>query len=653
MVAYDHTVGGRANSHRPAAPLERGASRRGSGVEPSLRLEAPRAPVQSWRPGAALASSERYGRFEILGRIGRGGMAEILLARERGPLGALRHLVIKRILPEVADNDTMLHMFLDEARLVMGLSHPNLCQIYEIGEQDGSWFIAMEWVNGTTLHELIRRAGAAGCIDVEVMASIMSQCAEALHHAHHARDGEGNLVHLVHRDVSPHNIMVAFDGRVKLLDFGIAKTAISTHRTEAGIVKGKVCYLAPEQWRTAPVDARTDIFALGCCMFEALSGRVLFRRDSQAEVMRAVLEDQVPRLADEHPSVPTALSDIAARALAQDPEDRFQSALALSDAIEQVLTARAGGVRPSRIAGYVRSLFPAEVELGPVLERSVRGADLEEAPRPTLPSLPPVAAPLRAMTTPGESRMSLPPPPPSLLNSYAPPPPRPSFVPTAATPLSEAALLTMDVQLDDSKLQPAALSGECEQARPTREARPVAVAARRPASWRAALVAACVAVLGVAGVAALGLGAQHPPSAAVPVRPVPGALVSAMAEPALDTSATAADEAESVVDDTYTLEDVAAQAVLPAKPAVSPLQARPLHRGAVRIHRISVNTRPWSKVFVGKRYLGTTPLAQVIVPPGPLLLRFVDRDGMRHLRRVPAGKDPARSVFYDFAQPAK
>jgi hypothetical protein len=318
-----------------------------------------------------------------------------------------------------------------------------------------------------------------------------------------------------------------------------------------------------------------------------------------------------------------------------------------------VLTARAGGVRPARIASYVRSLFPAEVELGPVLERSVRGADLEEGPRPTLPSLPPVAAPLRAMSTPGESRMSLPPPPPALLKSYAPPPPRPSFVPTAATPLSEAALMTMDVQLDDSKLQLEAGPNENEEARPTREARPAAIAARRPASWRAAFGVALVAVLGVVGVAAVGLRAQRPPAEVLHTQPVPSALISAAAEPALATAAPATDETESFDDATYTLDDVAAQAVPPAKLAAGPLQARPLHRGAVRIHRISVNTRPWSKVFVGKRYLGTTPLAQVIVPPGPLLLRFFDRDGMRHLRRVPAGKEPSRSVFYDFAQPAK
>ncbi|HEX6245185.1 MAG TPA: serine/threonine-protein kinase, partial [Polyangiales bacterium] len=218
--------------------------------------------IVSWRPSVGLSSVERYGRFEILGRIGRGGMAEILLARERSLAGGVRHLVIKRVLPEIKDSDEMLHMFLDEARVVMGLSHPNLCQIYEIGEQDGAWFIAMEWVNGATLHQLIRRSSNECDIDFGVVARVVAHAAEALHHAHTARDAEGRLLHLVHRDVSPHNIMLGFDGRVKLLDFGIAKSIKSTHQTEAGVVKGKVCYMAPEQWLQSPVDARTDVFAL-------------------------------------------------------------------------------------------------------------------------------------------------------------------------------------------------------------------------------------------------------------------------------------------------------------------------------------------------------------------------------------------------------
>src|SRR5262249_54059467 len=160
---------------------------------------------------------------------------------------------IKRILPEAADSDEMLHMFLDEARVVMGLSHPNLCQIFDVGEQDGTWFIAMEWVHGVTLHQLLRKALTDG-MDYGVMARIFSQWADALHHAHCARDSAGQPLNLVHRDVSPHNIMVAYDGRVKLLDFGIAKSAVSTHHTEAGVVKGKVCYMAPEQWMSGPLD---------------------------------------------------------------------------------------------------------------------------------------------------------------------------------------------------------------------------------------------------------------------------------------------------------------------------------------------------------------------------------------------------------------
>jgi serine/threonine-protein kinase len=614
-----------------APPSAERAEKRASGT-----VVAPSA-VTSWRPSAGLPPVERYGRFEILGRIGRGGMAEILLARERSPAGSTRHLVIKRVLPEISDNREMLHMFLDEARVVMGLSHPNLCQIYEVGEQEGAWFIAMEWVSGATLHQLIRRAATAGDVDYAVIARIVSHCAEALHHAHTARDADGRGLHLVHRDVSPHNIMVAYDGRVKLLDFGIAKSTKSTHQTEAGIVKGKVCYMAPEQWLSSTLDGRTDVFALGACLYEALTGRVLFRRDTQSEVMRAVLKEPVPSLLEAAPDVPRALAQIAHRALAFSVDDRFQSALEMSDALEQYLASRSEALSSARVAGYVRRLFRSEVELGPVLERPVRGAHLAIS-AVFLPPLPPALLGLPKLT-------------PSLLgHADSGPPslptisvlssdlvgserPLPSVQEAVREDLTVSAQLVLDTHaLAELRESGAEITGE---ARPPVRTLPMPV---RRKLWRAAFIALPICALLSASVyGALRLQAAPPrvamaiPSAA-PSAPLPAAL--AVPTPSLKLPPQA-------------------EPPQPAEQAASELRASGV-RG--KLGRLSINTKPWSTVYLGSRVLGTTPLADVFVPRGPIELKLVDRDGRVHLRRLPQSRKAARSAFYDFestARPAK
>ena len=594
--------------------------------------------LASWRPSARLEAVESYGRFEILGRIGRGGMAEILLARERSLSGGTRHLVIKRVLPEVRDFDEMLHMFLDESRVVMGLSHPNLCQIYEVGEQEGAWFIAMEWVNGATLHQLVRRAAELGERDHAVIARVIAQCAEALHYAHTARDAEGKLMNLVHRDVSPHNVMVAYDGRVKLLDFGIAKSSATTHRTEAGVVKGKICYMAPEQWRSQPLDPRTDVFALGTCLYEALSGRMLFKRDSQMEVMKAVLSGDVPPLAQVAPEVPAALAAIAHRALATEPAQRFQSASEMAEALDRFLATSATPVNAARVADYTRRLFHREVQLGPVLERSARGAQFAPSNELVLPPLPPSLLGMAALP----SARPLPPPPfaytPSLsLPTAADPVWRDSFAPlageraeglAAAGPGSGASEQTVSLhQLQepmfahsaDRSRTPSQPAPDLEQpARPPARTLSIRVAVRvRSAAYAAALVAALLPL-------ALWARTHAPaPSAltAQQLTDVP-ARVAAFAQPS------------------FTL--------LPPSAPLTVSPRREETRRAEHQGTLSINTRPWSTVYLGGRLLGSTPLAAVAVPRGALMLKLVDRDGRVHLRRIAASSRKERTAFFEF-----
>ncbi len=708
-----------------------------------------RAPIASWRPNAQLTAVERYGRFEILGRIGRGGMAEILLARERSFAGTLRYLVVKRMLPENTSSDEMLRMFLAEARVVMGLSHPNLCQIYEVGEQDGTWFIAMEWVNGVTLHQLIRRACDRCDHDYAVVAKVLAQCAEALHHAHTARDADGKPLHLVHRDVSPHNLMVAYDGRVKLLDFGIAKSTANTHHTEAGIVKGKVCYMAPEQWRNETLDARTDVFALGACLFEVLTGQMAFRRETQGEVMRAIVEEPAPRVSDVVEGIPEALSEIVDRALAKEPAERFQSALEMSDALERFVTDQAEPVGSARIAEYARRLFPSEVSLGPLLERAVRGAQLNHGPmlppvprllreqdtelepspafdRPLLPRLlgasplpAPPAMPANAMPAPSEP-VATPSRPPSrhpsprgidLSRPFASPhgsqddtdldaalgfsasaldldsfpsfetvddlaqsSVRPSPEGGAAQRGSEPALSSVRPRgpsaFSDAPTRPLrGISGEIEvsQGEPRHVARTesmkVSGGTRRRATI-ALLATALGAALGVLSYDSLrtrGPGAWQPSQASAPISVASEPAATAL--PA-QSAAIAHDPAQEAEEATAPASDVVEQAAPLAAAPMGLVEASPespeaafeVDRPAGREERargknhrlLSINTRPWSTVYLGQRVLGTTPLANVSVPNRALKLKLVDRDGRQHIRRIPRSTRHKRSVFFDF-----
>jgi hypothetical protein len=593
-------------------------------------------------------------------------MAEILLARERALAGSTRHLVIKRVLPEVKDNDEMLHMFLDEARVVMGLSHPNLCQIYEIGEQDGTWFIAMEWVNGATLHQLIKRAVSEGEIDHAVVARIIAHAAEALHHAHTARDADGRPLHLVHRDVSPHNIMLGYDGRVKLLDFGIAKSTKSTHQTEAGVVKGKVCYMAPEQWLSSPVDARTDVWALGACLYEALTGRVVFRRETQSEVMRAVLRDGAPDLSTVAPEVPPALAIIAHKALAFSAEDRFQNALEMSDALEHYLASRSVPLVTSRVANYVRRMFRSEVELGPVLERQVRGAHLAAAPI-VLPALPPALLGLPKLT-PSLLELggvdSL--PAPDLLGEVIGLPPplpggRPSGVPTVLdipSARAEPRIETLSAEdLTQSVERPLPVDASASAEDEVLAAPPATLAEgtsevsaeprqlARTVSMHAGLRLKRVALLVVPGALAMA-------AAMVALLPAPPAQFKHVAaRPAAVTATEIARDTQAA--------PLALAATEIAAPAAEKPNAdetlEPITRSAreAKPGKLSINTRPWSTVYLGNRMLGTTPLAGISVPRSVLTLKLVDRDGNVHLRRLGRAKASERTAFYDFAQPQK
>ena len=319
----------------------------------------------------ALPAIAHFGRFDILGRLALGGMAEIFLARESGPGRGVRPVVLKRILPHVADDPRFVEMFLHEAELAMNLNHPNLCTIYEFGEQEGEYFIAMEWVFGvsiTQLHKRLFERDLAG-IEPNIVARIAADVADALYYAHHARDAEGKPLKLVHRDVTPDNIMVSFDGKVKLLDFGVAKAASQRIKTEAGMLKGKFAYMAPEQYQGQELDGRADVFSLGACMYEAATGLALFHRASEYETMGAIVMDEpAPRAREAKPGLPTGLDIIIARALEKDRERRFGSAGELHAALDRFMASTGKATRSADVSEYVGALYAELKREGPSID---------------------------------------------------------------------------------------------------------------------------------------------------------------------------------------------------------------------------------------------------------------------------------------------
>ena len=303
-------------------------------------------------------------------------MAEILLTRHANTDGNHRFLVVKRILPHFEQDNDFVQMFLDEARIGMQLKHPNIIQFHQFGADEGSHFIVMEWVNGVPLGRMIRKARKSGGVGLPVAIRIGVDVARALHYAHIANDEHGEPFNIIHRDVSPHNVMIAYNGAVKLLDFGIAKADHRAHKTQAGVVKGKFAYMAPEQCTAGQADHRLDIFALGICLFEALTGRSLYRRQTEAATMRAVIMDPVPSLKEQMPDVADELDQILQKALAKEAGDRFSTAEEFANELERYGKENKQFATQREVAGFVKKVFPEEFTRGPRVDTVPFGASI-------------------------------------------------------------------------------------------------------------------------------------------------------------------------------------------------------------------------------------------------------------------------------------
>jgi serine/threonine-protein kinase len=328
------------------------------------------------KPAVDLPVLGRFAGYDILGRLALGGMAEILLARHANTEGDHRLLVVKRILPHFEQDKDFVQMFLDEARIGMQLKHPNICQFHQFGADEGSHFIVMEWINGMPLGRVIRKARRTGGFGLPIAIRVGVDVARALHYAHIANDEHGEPLNIIHRDVSPHNIMIGYNGAVKLLDFGIAKADHRAHKTQAGVVKGKFAYMAPEQCTAGQADHRLDIFALGVCIFETITGKSLYRRQTEAATMRAVIMDPVPSLAERLPDVPEELDRILQKALAKEAKDRFSTAEELANELERFGRANQCFAKQREVADFMTKVFPEEYSRGPRVDTVPFGASI-------------------------------------------------------------------------------------------------------------------------------------------------------------------------------------------------------------------------------------------------------------------------------------
>src|SRR5258708_7734015 len=271
--------------------------------------------------------------------LAAGGMARIYIARSSGIGSCERHVVLKMITREGANDPTAVNMFLDEARLAAALNHQNVAQVFEVGEDSGIHYLAMEYVHGQDLRALLAKAGSLGTrVPLELSLTVVAGAASGLHHAHERRGPDGQPLGIVHRDVSPSNIMIGYEGSVKLLDFGIAKATSRSVETQSGIIKGKFAYMAPEQCRGRGVDRRSDVFSLGIILYEISTQHRCFRADSDFDTMHRIVTGDVVRPSRLIQGYPPALEAIVMKALAVDASQRYQSAGQLLEAIESFST---------------------------------------------------------------------------------------------------------------------------------------------------------------------------------------------------------------------------------------------------------------------------------------------------------------------------
>ena len=290
-------------------------------------------------------------------------MAELFLARAMGPGGFEKLVVLKKILPEYAASPKFVRLFLDEAKLAAGFDHPHIAHVYDMGTVDGNYFFTMEFVHGQDVRNLLRRTDRLKQkFPIEHAVQVARNVAAALHYAHERRRPDGTLLDIVHRDVSPSNVVISYDGGVKLLDFGVAKAASSSVKTRTGTLKGKIGYMSPEQARGGAIDRRCDIFSLGIVLWEMVATRRLYKAENDLATLQRIITADPPPLGEVRPDCPPELARIAARALAREPGERYPTAEEMQLDLEEFARENRLGQSSIALSKHMHGLFGAEIE---------------------------------------------------------------------------------------------------------------------------------------------------------------------------------------------------------------------------------------------------------------------------------------------------
>ena len=401
----------------------------------------------------------QFGPYKLIERISVGGMAEVYKATEHGVEGFERTVAVKRILPHIAEDDEFITMFKDEAKIAGQLQHGNIAQIYNLGQQGDSFYIALEYVAGKDLRNIFTRCQQQGrAMPIAQACFIVMKVGEGLDYAHNKRDKHGRHLNIVHRDVSPPNVLVSYEGEVKLIDFGVAKAAGRVSRTQAGILKGKFGYMSPEQVRGMPLDRRSDVFSLGVVLFETLVGQRLFQGDTDFATLEMVRTVDVPAPSSKNPEIPKDLEAIIMKALSGEPETRYQTAMELHDDLQAFMFQHGMFYSRKDLAAWMRKQYAREIELEK--DKSTgKPAPPRPAPpgaaagrKPTLsgvpaPKAPPAAPPSAAAAAGAPAAAPGAPRPP--VAAAKPPPGSPGPKPTGSLPKPGAgdALEPTDEQL--------------------------------------------------------------------------------------------------------------------------------------------------------------------------------------------------------------
>jgi serine/threonine-protein kinase len=349
-------------------------------------------------PGAA---RQRVDRYELIGEIASGGMATVYLARLSGVGGFRRFVAIKRLHPHLAGEKEFVEMFLDEARLAAGIHHPNVVSILEVAASPLGYYLVMEYVEGDTLARLLARASGQGQrLPTAIALRMLIDGLTGLHGAHELRDDRGSFLGLVHRDVSPQNILVGIDGVSRITDFGVARAASRISATRVGQLKGKLAYMAPEQATGADIDRRADVFSAGVMVWETLAAKRLFKAETEAATLARVLNEPIPELLRVAPGANKAISQAVMRALDRNPSKRFSTSAQFAEALETA--AGPNGVAPPKdVAIFVKAMLGEEIDK----QRDAVRAWLASS-QPSQAGMPPPSAPssvsAAAMAFPGE-----------------------------------------------------------------------------------------------------------------------------------------------------------------------------------------------------------------------------------------------------------